>query len=71
MGADDLLGRVGRLSTKRGWQFVAKRGKGSHIKVWLNGRRSVIPMHKGDLKPGTFNRIKKDLGLTDADLEEA
>ncbi len=49
---------------------MARRGKGSHIKVWLNGRRTVIPMHRGDLKPGTFRQIKKDLGITDADLEE-
>ena len=38
-------------------------GKGSHLKVYLNGRRSVLPMHAGDLKVGTERSIKKQLGL--------
>jgi mRNA interferase HicA len=27
-----------------------KQGKGSHLKVYLNGRQTVIPMHSKDLK---------------------
>ncbi len=37
--------------------------KGSHIKVYLNGRVSVLPMHNKDLKTGTVQGIKKQLGL--------
>jgi hypothetical protein len=36
----------------------------------LNGRRSVIGRHPGELKPGTFHGILKQLGLEPADLEE-
>lgn len=45
-------------------------GKGSHLKVVLNGRRSVIPMHSGDLKPGTLHAILQQLGLGKDDLDE-
>ena len=40
-------------------------GKGSHLKVYLNGRQTVIPMHSKDLKPGTLVAIKRQLGLKD------
>jgi len=33
------------------------------LKVMLNGNRSVLPMSSGDLKRGTQNGIKKQLGL--------
>jgi mRNA interferase HicA len=39
-------------------------GKGGHLKVFLNGRRSVLPMHsKKELKKGTWNGIQKQLGI--------
>ena len=37
--------------------------KGSHLKVYLNGKQSIIPMHNTDLKTGTVAGIKKQLGL--------
>jgi mRNA interferase HicA len=40
-----------------------KSGKGSHVKVYLNGKQSVLPVHTGDMKLGTMNAIKKQLGL--------
>jgi mRNA interferase HicA len=40
-----------------------KVGKGSHVKVYLNGKQSVLPVHTGDMKLGTLNAIKKQLGL--------
>lgn len=38
-------------------------GKGSHLKVYLNGKQSVLPVHNSDLKTGTLEGIKKQLGL--------
>lgn len=38
-------------------------GKGSHLKVYLNGKQSMLPMHNSDLKTGTLEGIKKQLGL--------
>jgi mRNA interferase HicA len=42
---------------------VFKAGKGSHLKVYLNGRQSVLPMHNSELKKGLVEAIKKQLGL--------
>ena len=37
--------------------------KGSHLKVYLNGKQSILPMHAAELKKGTVEAIKKQLGL--------
>lgn len=50
-----------RWLTKQGATFT--QGKGSHLKVFLNGRQSVLPMHVAELKTGTVEGIKKQLGL--------
>ena len=42
---------------------VFKTGKGSHLKVYLNGRQSVLHMHNAELKKGLVEGIKKQLGL--------
>jgi len=38
-------------------------GQGTHIRVFLNGRQSVLPMHGTELKVDTIEYIKKQLGL--------
>jgi len=68
MKAADLLRRLNRLATKRGWDIEVTEG-GSHSKVRLNGRATTVPRHPGDLKTGTFREILKKLGLTETDLE--
>lgn len=50
-----------RWLAKQGATF--KPGQGSHLKVFLNGRQSVLPMHAAELKTGTVEGIKKQLGL--------
>jgi mRNA interferase HicA len=50
-----------RWLTKQGAAF--KAGKGSHMRVFLNGRHSVLPMHGGEMKTGAVEAIKKQLGL--------
>jgi predicted RNA binding protein YcfA (HicA-like mRNA interferase family) len=64
----DLLRRLQRVATRRGWHIEISEG-GGHTKVRLNGRRSTVPRHTADLKTGTFRGILKQLGLTDEDLE--
>ena len=49
-----------RWLAKQGAKFEA--GKGSHLKVYLNGKNSVLPMHAKDLGP-LANSIKKQLGI--------
>jgi len=43
---------------------VFEPGKGSHLKISLNGKSSILPMHSKDLKKGTAEGIKKQLGIT-------
>ena len=51
-----------RWLSKQGATF--EPGKGSHLKVTLNGKTSILPMHAKDLKKGTAEGIKKQLGLS-------
>jgi mRNA interferase HicA len=44
-----------------------KSGKGSHFKVFLNGKQSILPMHNRELGTGLVNAIKKQLGLKKED----
>ena len=50
-----------RWLEKQGATF--EQGKGSHLKVFLNGKQSVLPMHNADMKKVTLEGIKKQLGL--------
>jgi mRNA interferase HicA len=50
-----------RWLNKQGAIFTP--GKGGHLHVFLNGKRSVLPMHSAELKTGTVEAIKKQLGL--------
>jgi len=51
-----------RWLEQRGCTF--EPGKGSHLKVRIGKRSSVLPMHaKKDLGKGLENAIKKQLGL--------
>lgn len=51
-----------RWLEKQGATF--EQGKGSHLKVYLNGRQSVLPMHgKQELGKGLVATIKRQLGL--------
>ena len=47
----------------KGAIFDTRKGKGSHIRVMLNGRQTVVPSHSKDLKTGTVEAIKKQLGI--------
>jgi mRNA interferase HicA len=51
-----------RWLKKQGATVDKKRGKGSHAMVTLNGRQTVVPTH-GELKTGTVEAIKRQLGL--------
>lgn len=44
-----------------------KPAKGSHLRVELNGKVSVLPMHSKDLGKGLVEAIKKQLGLRQED----
>jgi predicted RNA binding protein YcfA (HicA-like mRNA interferase family) len=50
--------------------FALKRQTGSHC-VYFNSKKkrlTVVPMHSGDMKPGTVRAILKQAGLSRKDL---
>ena len=69
MRADDLIRRLRRLAKDRGWGFRRREGRGSHLIVILDGRQTVVPMHRGDMPLGTYRAILKALGLKPDDVE--
>lgn len=60
---------IAPMNAKQFKKYLAEQGatfepgKGGHIKVFLNGKRSVLPMGTGELKKGLVEGIKKQLGL--------
>jgi mRNA interferase HicA len=61
-------GRVKSSEFKRwlaGQGATFRPGKGSHLKVSLNGRNSVLPMHNKELGTGLVAAIKKQLGISE------
>ena len=43
---------------------VFKAAKGSHFRVYLNGRQTIFPDHGAkEIGTGLVQKIKKDLGL--------
>jgi mRNA interferase HicA len=56
--AKDLKRKLAALGATFEW------GKGSHLHVILNGRKSVIPMHSSkELGSGLLRAIERDLGI--------
>jgi predicted RNA binding protein YcfA (HicA-like mRNA interferase family) len=45
-----------------------KSGRGGHLKAYLGNRRSVVPMHAGDLKTGLMKAILKQLGIDEKEI---
>ena len=46
---------------------IFKPAKGSHLRVELRGRVSILPMHSKELGKGLVEAFKKQLGLKQED----
>ena len=62
MGTTYTAKELRKLAEKQG--FILKNQKGSHV-FYENedGRKTTIPMHKGNMHPKTANSILKDIGI--------
>ena len=60
MTSNELL----RLLRRAGATVVADRGKGGHVMVMLEGRRTFVPTGSRELRPGTQHAILRDLAVT-------
>ncbi len=70
MTGKELIQRLRKLAKQRAldMHLENKRGKGSHITIYLSERYAVIPDLKKELKTGTLTAILKQLGISKEDL---
>ena len=52
-----------RWLMSKGAKFNRSRGKGSHMYVTVNGKTTVMPTHSTEMRTGTVESIKRQLGL--------
>jgi mRNA interferase HicA len=70
MTGREFVRRVRRLARKRGLsaRLDPSAGKGDHATLYLDGRRTIVPDMTGDLRPGTFRAMCRNLGISPRDL---
>jgi mRNA interferase HicA len=70
MTGKELVKALQKLSKarKQVLRIENKRGKGSHVTLYLGGQYAVIPDLKKELKTGTLNAILKQLGVEKGEL---
>lgn len=70
MTGKELIKLLKKLAKQRqvDIRYENKRGKGSHITLYLGDRYAVIPDLKKELKAGTLNVILKQLNVDKQDL---
>ncbi len=70
MTGKELVKALQKLSKTRQQELrvESKRGKGSHVTLYLNDRYAVIPDLKKELKTGTLSAILKQLGVERGEL---
>jgi mRNA interferase HicA len=61
MNAKELQRELAKL----GAEFITHSGGSGHVTIYLNGKKSQLPMHGGrkELSPGLVHAIRKQLGL--------
>jgi len=70
MRAGELLRLLRRLAVQRGWSYDWRPdlGKGSHGRLMIKGRRTIVPYLKAELRTGTLRAILEDLEIAAEDL---
>ena len=70
MKGSELIRRVQRYAKENNFECRVdeKRGKGSHVTLYLGEKLTIVRNPKDELKTGTFNAMLKQLGLTLSDL---
>lgn len=70
MNGNELLARIRRYARGRGLQveLVARKGKGSHGRLYVGDRFTTIKDRKKEIGPGLFAKVLRDLGIDPNDL---
>lgn len=71
MTGRELIRRLRALGRARGVhvRFDARRGKGSHGRLYFGDRVTTVPDVGRELRAGTLRAVLRDLGLRPEDLE--
>lgn len=66
----ELIKRLQQYAKANGvrCEIDEKRGKGSHITLYLGDKATIIRNPKDELKTGTFQAVLKQLGLSQNDI---
>ena len=70
MKGNEFIRRMKRLAKRQGLlcRVEAKRGKGSHVTLYLGDRFTIVRNAKDELKTGTLNAMLKQLGIRKEDI---
>lgn len=70
MKGTELIQRVQRYAKVHGLacHVDQKRGKGSHVTLYLGERLTIVRNPKDELKTGTLHAMLRQLGLSLSDL---
>ncbi|WP_295443290.1 type II toxin-antitoxin system HicA family toxin [uncultured Thiodictyon sp.] len=70
MTGSEFIHRVQRYAKTHGLAYRVdnKRGKGSHVTLYLGTTLTIVRNPKDELKTGTLHAMLKQLGLTLTDL---
>lgn len=63
MNDREFVRRVRRYARKTGQEFLLnpRLGKGSHMGIYVGTRVTILP--HGEIRPGTFFAMLRDLGI--------
>lgn len=70
MKGSEFIRKVQRLAKDRGLtcRVDEKRGKGSHVTLYLGDQLTIVRNPKDELKTGTLHAMCKQLGITRDEL---
>ncbi|MDM8005223.1 MAG: type II toxin-antitoxin system HicA family toxin [Phycisphaerae bacterium] len=51
--------------------FTTVRQRGSHLQMKRGNRLATVPLHRGDIPPGTLKSILRQAGITAQELVDS
>ncbi len=68
----DFIRKIKKLAKQRGLRCSVdkKRGKGSHVTLYLDNNRTTVRNPKDELKKGTLSAMIKQLGLNHQEIQD-
>ncbi len=73
MNGNEFIRKIKKLAKRREHLFRIdkKRGKGSHVTLYFDEKRTIVRNPKDELKTGTLTAMLKQLGLSLNDIQDS